>query len=264
MVLSQVSRIAIAGISIDGSAAAWDGGGILVDRPAGAITLDKVTVKNAKAGNLGGAILVTGGSANSSMTIADGKFEGDVADGNGGALAMQNISYPVSIANTLFKNNRAAQYGGALALDGKSSPSSRFVIDVGTQFFDNRSDRDYGGGALSVVFDEAHAAGAAALPLPATTRKLVFFNSSADLRNNSAGNGQDGQFIRVTNQDVDAFSPMAPLFRPALAPQVFLQPLGANKVLNFFIAYSMVPGHSAPWDRLKLNWETSTRDVYTW
>jgi hypothetical protein len=123
------------------------------------------------------------------------------------------------------------------------------------------------------VFNIANAVGA----LPAAVdRQLVFYNTRADTRGNRAKD-VDGQFLRVTPHDVNQTPnsvPPAPVLNPLppgapIYANFLLQvapPVVTEKILNYFIAYSPVPGHIAPWDRLKFDWEHkgSFNDVYSW
>ncbi len=262
MMVSNVNGISLRDCAIDGSRAGGSGGGIALLQPGGQVDVTSLNMTNASADLMGGGFYIRGAHVVApAITFVHARFEKNHAIGNGGALAAQNISYQVTVTNTLFKENTSDNYGGALALDGKTNGASRYVIGEGTQFHDNGSAKNFGGGAILAVFDDLNAA----LPLPAVNhRQLVFFNTSGDLRRNHAGDGQAGQFLRLTNHDVDHIGVLAP--EQNGGADVFLAPLGGEKVIRYFIPYSMTPGHTALWDRLKLDWErvSSSEQVYAW
>ncbi len=246
------------------------GGAVMLFQPGLQVLVQNVSVKNARATGRGGALQINGAFVGKlpTVTIEDSKFEDNHSVGNGGAISTSGISYKVEINRTLFKNNRTDNFGGALALDGKTSALSRFVIGEGTKFIDNRATLDYGGGAILAVFNHAIAVGPPSAN--ATDRQLVFFNTKADLQGNRAG-GLNGNILRVTSDNVDQIPPAVGLSNAGPPPRDYMAQYGlgaappfTEKRLNYFIAYSMVAHHTAPWDRLLLDWEGSTTEVYTW
>lgn len=267
--------ISVAGLEllnavIDGdNKEANSGGAVLLFQPGEKIKLRNIVVKNAKARNMGGGLYLWGAhgtAATPTVTIEDSRFQSNAAGvgGNGGAIATRDISYPVIINNTLFRENRSENYGGALALDGLHA-NARFVIGEGTEFIENSAGRDFGGGAILAVFDKNQAV----LPLPREEdRRLVFYTSTNVATNKAGIMGVAGQFLRVTGHKVTHIPPVAPDRNPKARPGTFLKPLGgpgSPKRLSYYIAYSTT-GTVASWNRLRLDWEqvSSSQRVYSW
>jgi hypothetical protein len=287
---------------------AYNGATAFISGPAGKIRVSNVHVSNGHAtlpaplfppgmppGSAGG-IYITGKHpqpgllAPTIMVDNNSKFIDNDATGNGGALMAHDISYKVEIKDSIFLRNTSKNFGGALALDGRTSPNSRFIIDQGVQFIENRSARGAGGGALYVVFNQAHAGrfGFPGNPVLAENRQLVFYNTITDHRDNTTGDvmvpnlavlpvsakiavagtaGNYGTFMRVGNAAVDSITP--PDRNGGVA--VFMSParlLGPPPVIPrmaYFISYSVDPAdNTKPWNLLKLNWEASQKDVYAW
>lgn len=241
---------------------AQKGGTIFSQSSYGKQIFYNLTIRNgvATAGAAGG--LYINGSASkydpypgSEINITRSKFIGNTATGNGGAVLIRDINYEANFENTEFTGNRSDSYGGALALDGKTSNDAQFFIGQNTQFAKNTAAKDYGGGAIFIVFDETKAP--KKLPKPPINRQLVFYNKVADFKSDNASGGNSGKYIRVTNHDVEDGA--APIKNEGLP--VFLT---AKPPLSYFIAYSIIPAdENKDWNQLGLGgW--SSASIYVW
>ncbi len=244
------------------------GGGIWFRKPGGEIRLDNVTISNSTATNAGALYIEDTAGAGTNVIIANSTFANNSSPGNGGAMVAKEISYPITINKTLFKQNSTQNYGGALALDGRYDDKARFIIGVDTRFDENSATLNYGGGAMYVTFNNTKAK----TPLPdPMDRQLVFLNTYGDMKisQNKTGIGLKGEILRVTNAANILGNPttVPKVAEENKGPPIFLAPIGLTpepKVLNYFIAYDDTPGTTAPWNRWLITWGKANPLIYVW
>lgn len=113
-----------------------DGAAILADDAQTTLVLRRVVVTNVH--SLTGAIYVQ--SRNGQVTIEDSEFVGNLADADGGALAIGGDGLTMDVRNSTFRDNRAVE-GGAITFE--AGVSAEFVEST---FEGNRATRN--GGAI--------------------------------------------------------------------------------------------------------------------
>lgn len=119
------------GATFDGQVATSVGGAVWAD--AMAITLTNCTVTNNTTTIDGGALFHSASSGGSSVTVAGGVFQGNIAGRNGGAI-FANQNAILNVSNTTFEENHAngvGQFlgGGAIDFRDGAVTSSTFVAN---------------------------------------------------------------------------------------------------------------------------------------
>lgn len=196
-------------------------GAIYVVNPEYFLVFNDIIMDNNKASGIdgcGGAITIKNGVKLTSLRLSNSSFTNNYAGMNGGALfgdgfKFDNAYSDFYITNTLFQGNDAGEYGGALALDltslnknnrvMASNDYAKVVIGKGTQFFKNQSAKNGGGGSIAVQFDPN-----AKPVVPRLVFSKVF---PKDVKENTAGNGKDGNEIRITARSLSTTDTQDPL-----------------------------------------------------
>jgi CSLREA domain-containing protein len=151
------AKLTLNGVTIADCTA--DGGGIAISNVNGGdLTLNNVSITNVKSdtGGPGGALAHSTGN----LVIDNSSFTGCSTDdgaglGDGGAIWLGQVTLPqtVSISNTTFTNNTAAENGGAIywtAADslGHTVQMTNLTFTGNVANGDSSSTPEYGGGAI--------------------------------------------------------------------------------------------------------------------
>lgn len=128
--------------TFQGNSASWDGGALSTSEGNGSVVIDRSAFNDNSSDSVGGAIYVEGAS----LTIANSVFARNEAADFGGAINNWSSTLPMRVTSSSFTSNTAGEFGGALNVYALTQiESSKFVGN-------SANSTSGGGGAINSGF----------------------------------------------------------------------------------------------------------------